>query len=175
MLISAMQPPMNLSPAPGSPAAEQAVGNRESSGNPAVADSLALTPQEQAEVRRLQARDREVRAHEQAHQAAGGSLVSSAASFSYTTGPDGKRYATGGEVGVDTSKGRTPEETLRRAQQIRRAALAPAQPSGQDRAVAAQASRMEAQARQELNAQQRNTTHAYGPDRARGRLLDIHT
>ncbi len=136
---------------------------------------MQLDPREQAEVRRLQARDREVRAHEQAHQAAGGSLVSSAASYSYTTGPDGKRYATGGEVAVDTSEGRTPEETLRRAQQIRRAALAPAQPSGQDRAVAAQASQMEARARQEMNTQQRDAVQAYGPYRETGRLLDIRT
>ncbi len=176
MQISAMPPAVNPSPASlGGPAAAQRGDKRASSGAATATDSLALTPREQAEVRRLQARDREVRAHEQAHQAAGGSLVSSAASFSYTTGPDGRRYATGGEVGVDTSKGRTPEETLRRAQQIRRAALAPAQPSGQDRAVAAQASQMEAQARQELNAQQRSAAQAYGPERATGRLLDIRS
>jgi len=55
-----------------------------------------------------------------------------------------------GEVGIDTSKGRTPEETLARAQQIRAAALAPADPSGQDRAVAAAASQMAADARAEI-------------------------
>ncbi len=131
-----------------------------------------LTPREQAEVRRLQARDREVRAHEQAHQAAGGSLVSAAASFSYTTGPDGKRYATGGEVAVDTSRGRTPEETIRRAQQIRRAALAPAQPSGQDRSVAAQAAQMEAQARQEMN---REPGRGYRETVDPGSLLDLRS
>ena len=82
--------------------------------------------------------------------AAGGSLVTSSASYAYTEGPDGKRYATGGEVGIDTSSGRTPEETLSRARQIRSAALAPADPSPQDRSVAAAASQMEMQALQEI-------------------------
>ncbi|MDR2015563.1 MAG: hypothetical protein LBP99_08110 [Azoarcus sp.] len=101
-------------------------------------------------VEELKSTDRAVRAHEAAHMAAGGSLVTSGASFSYETGPDGQRYAVAGEVGIDTSKGRTPEETLTRAQQIRAAALAPADPSGQDRAVAAAASQMATEARAEI-------------------------
>ncbi|GHT89745.1 hypothetical protein FACS1894101_0900 [Betaproteobacteria bacterium] len=109
-----------------------------------------LTDGDQAEIRELESIDRKVRQHEQAHMAAGGSLVTSSASYSYTEGPDGKRYATGGEVGIDTSSGRTPEETLSRARQIRSAALAPADPSPQDRSVAAAASQMEMQALQEI-------------------------
>ena len=101
-------------------------------------------------VEELKSTDRAVRAHEAAHMAAGGSLVTSGASYSYETGPDGQRYAVAGEVGIDTSKGRTPEETLARAQQIRAAALAPADPSGQDRAVAAAATKMAADARAEI-------------------------
>ena len=58
---------------------------------------------------------------------------------------DGRRYAVGGEVDLDVHWP-TPDETIRNAQQVRSAALAPAQPSGQDRAVAAAASQMEAQA-----------------------------
>ena len=50
---------------------------------------------------------------------------------------------------IDTSAGSNPEETIRKAQTIRAAALAPAEPSGQDFAVAAQATQMEAQARAE--------------------------
>ncbi|NRA58083.1 MAG: hypothetical protein HRU13_08245, partial [Phycisphaerales bacterium] len=46
--------------------------------------------------------------------------------------------------------GRTPEETVQKAQAIRRAALAPADPSSTDRSVAAKASRMEAAARQAI-------------------------
>ncbi|MCL1860196.1 MAG: hypothetical protein FWG52_01500, partial [Proteobacteria bacterium] len=94
-----------------------------------------LSSADRRQVEELKSTDRAVRAHEAAHMAAGGSLVTSGASFSYETGPDGQRYAVAGEVGIDTSKGRTPEETLARADQIRAAALAPADPSGQDRAV----------------------------------------
>ncbi|MEF8713485.1 MAG: putative metalloprotease CJM1_0395 family protein [Accumulibacter sp.] len=104
-------------------------------------------------VQALQQRDREVRAHEMAHVAAGGSLVRGGASFTYEFGPDGQRYAIGGEVGIDTSPGRTPAETLARADQIRAAALAPADPSGQDRQVAAMATRMAMQASMELATQ----------------------
>ncbi|MDR3213532.1 MAG: hypothetical protein LBT71_06405 [Azoarcus sp.] len=106
-----------------------------------------------ADLRRIEemkATDRAVRAHEAAHMAAGGNLVTSGASYSYETGPDGQRYVVAGEVGIDTSKGRTPEETLARADQIRAAALAPADPSAQDRAVAAAATQIAAEARAEI-------------------------
>ena len=110
-----------------------------------------LPEEDQAEVKRLQERDREVRAHEQAHIAAGGRYVQGAAQFEYETGPDGRQYAVGGEVGVDASEVQDDSQaTIQKAQVIRRAALAPAHPSGQDHRVAAAASRMEAKARQEL-------------------------
>jgi hypothetical protein len=109
-----------------------------------------LSADDRRRAEELKSTDRAVRAHEAAHMAAGGSLVTSGASYSYETGPDGQRYAVAGEVGIDTSKGRTPEETLARAQQIRAAALAPADPSGQDRAVAAAATKMAADARAEI-------------------------
>lgn len=108
----------------------------------------ALTEEEQQEVKELEARDREVRSHEQAHISAGGGLAGSA-SYETTQGPDGKSYAVGGEVPIDTSEASSPEGTIAKAQQIRAAALAPAQPSSQDYQVAAQASQMEAEARQE--------------------------
>lgn len=108
-----------------------------------------LTPDEEAQVKELKARDREVRAHEAAHMAAGAGLASGA-SYSYQRGPDGVNYAIGGEVRISTSPGRTPEETIERARQIRAAALAPADPSGQDYAVAAEAVSMEQQARTEM-------------------------
>jgi hypothetical protein len=110
-----------------------------------------LTDEQQAEVVELQRRDAEVRAHEAAHAAAAGSL-GGGASFEYTTGPDGRSYAIGGEVPVRISSGRTPEETLRNAAQVRSAALAPAEPSAQDRAVAVEAAAMEAAARAEMAA-----------------------
>ncbi len=106
------------------------------------------SPEERQVLQQLQARDREVRAHELAHVAAGAGLVRSGAAFSYQRGPDGRFYAVGGEVGIDTSAvPGDPVATQRKAEQIQRAALAPAQPSGQDRAVAAQAARMAMEAR----------------------------
>ncbi|NPV85873.1 MAG: hypothetical protein HPY45_07685 [Anaerolineae bacterium] len=120
-----------------------------------------LDKQQQAEVETLKKRDREVRAHEQAHLAAGGNLVRGGAVFEYKTGPDGKRYAVGGEVSIDTSEvPDDPQATLRKAAQIKRAALAPAQPSAQDYRVAAQASQMEARAAMQLMRQ--NYASAFG-------------
>ncbi len=109
-----------------------------------------LTPEEQRVVDQLQARDREVRAHEQAHQAAAGGIAKGGAHFEFQRGPDGRSYAIGGEVQIDTSEGRSPEETLRKAQAIQAAARAPAHPSGQDYAVAREAATMATEARAEL-------------------------
>lgn len=109
---------------------------------------------EQRQIRELKQRDREVRAHEQAHAAVGGRFAG-APSFSFTRGPDGVLYATGGEVSIDTSAvPGDPEATLRKAQVIRRAALAPADPSPQDRRVAASASQLQLEAQREIQAQQ---------------------
>lgn len=116
----------------------------------------AKRPQEMSEeelraLSELKLRDREVRAHEQAHLAAAGGIARGGPSFEYQRGPDGQRYAVGGEVNIDVGPVHgNPQETIAKAQQIRRAALAPAEPSGQDRAVAAQATAMEQQARAEL-------------------------
>jgi hypothetical protein len=119
------------------------------SGLPQRTDQL--TAEQEAEVTDLRHRDAEVRAHEAAHAAAAGAL-GGGASFEYQTGPDGRNYAVGGEVPVEMAAGHTPEETIRNAAQLRAAALAPAQPSAQDRAVAAEASAMEAAARAEIAA-----------------------
>ncbi len=106
-------------------------------------------------VQRMKATDRKIRAHEQAHVSAAGAYARGGPSFSYQTGPDGMKYAVGGEVSIDTSTiPGDPEATIRKAQVIRAAALAPANPSGQDRSVAAAASKMEAHARQELRKKQ---------------------
>jgi hypothetical protein len=113
-----------------------------------------LTPEQQKTVRELAAIDRKVRAHEAAHLAAAGSIALSAASFGYTRGPDGQSYATSGEVNIDSSPANTPEETLRKAEQIHSAALAPADPSPQDLRVASQAEAMASEARLEILRQQ---------------------
>ncbi|PUA28602.1 MAG: catalase [Cellvibrio sp. 79] len=107
---------------------------------------------EQDQIQELAARDREVRSHEQAHAAAAGQYGSSP-TYSFVRGPDGVSYAVGGSVDVDTSPiPGDPEATLRKAQQLRRAANAPAEPSAQDGRVAAAAAKMELDARAELRA-----------------------
>ena len=152
-------------PAPNEPAAQVSISTagsrlaRESETRAAQATepgaSGELTPDEEREVEDLRQRDREVRAHEAAHKAAAGSLSSGAASFSFTTGPDGRRYATSGEVSIDTSAvSGDPDATVRKLLQVRAAALAPASPSGQDRKVAAQASAQVQAARAEAAQEQ---------------------
>ncbi|MBP7900796.1 MAG: hypothetical protein KAZ85_02250 [Gammaproteobacteria bacterium] len=103
----------------------------------------------------LKARDQEVRIHEQAHAAVGGQYVTSGPSYSYQTGPDGKRYAVGGNVGIDVSPvANDPKATLIKARQVFQAAMAPAEPSSQDYAVAQSAQAMMQQAQQEIATQQ---------------------
>lgn len=109
-----------------------------------------LTQQQLAELQQLKSRDTEVRTHEQAHLSAAGQYARGGASFTYQKGPDGGSYAVGGEVGIDVAKESTPEETIAKMQTIKRAALAPANPSGADKRIAAQANAKETQARQEL-------------------------
>lgn len=121
-----------------------------------------LSEAELLEVVELKRRDAEVKAHEQAHTSAAGNLVQGGTSFDYETGPDGKRYAVGGEVSIDTSTvPGDPQATLIKAQKIRRAASAPVDPSAQDRSVAAEASRIEAQARSEITQQAREKQTEY--------------
>lgn len=112
-----------------------------------------LTPAEKQQVAKLQATDTEVRAHEAAHQAAGGGL-SGAASLSYTRGPDGKMYAVAGEVPISMEEGSTPQETITNAQKVQAAAMAPSNPSPQDYSVASSARVMEMKARQQLAKEQ---------------------
>ncbi|MGB9770679.1 MAG: putative metalloprotease CJM1_0395 family protein [Candidatus Kapaibacteriota bacterium] len=110
-----------------------------------------LSPEEQKRVEELKRVDQKVRAHEMAHIAAGGGLVRGGANFTYEIGPDGKQYAVGGEVKIDMSVNPDdPEGAIQKMQQVRRAALAPADPSPQDRSVAQQASNIEAQMRAKL-------------------------
>lgn len=140
----------------------------QSAGRGAAGKNGQLSADEQAQVRQLKAEDRKVRAHEQAHLAAAGGLATSGTNYTYQRGPDGVNYAVGGEVSIDTSAGRTPEETLRKAETIRAAALAPADPSGPDRAIAAEASQMAMQARMELAQAQSGQAAGGGSDNGAG-------
>jgi len=136
--------------------AEAKAPERDESSANAASDPFAFTPEELRLVQKLRQRDLEVRAHEQAHVAAGGQYVTSGPSYDYQTGPDGRRYAIGGEVGIDTSPiPGDPEATAEKARVLMRAALAPAEPSSQDQRVAAAARSMEVEASADLLEQQR--------------------
>ncbi|USX16499.1 catalase [Oxalobacteraceae bacterium OTU3CAMAD1] len=148
---SAIQPPERAAPRTREDASAPVDAKTAATGG---ASTTTLTPEALKLIDELKARDAEVRQHEQAHLAAAGGLAVSGASYTYQRGPNGVNYAIGGEVQIDTSPGGTPEETIARAATIQAAALAPAGPSGADRAVAAQAQQMETQARAELAQQQ---------------------
>ena len=122
-------------------------------------------------IQQLQARDREVRQHEQAHMAAAGGLLKSGPSYSYILGPDGKRYAIGGSVQIDTSESSDdPEANLEKAKRIQAAALAPAEPSGADLSAAQQGARMEQRARAEI-ARRESAANAYAQEAQVGAYL----
>lgn len=108
-------------------------------------------PEVKQEIRQLQMTEQEVIKHEQAHKSVGGELTGPV-SYTYTNGPDDKRYIDGGEVSIQMKEGATPEETLTILQRVRAAALAPADPSPQDLRVASSATSQMQQVRSEIAA-----------------------
>jgi hypothetical protein len=137
------------------PKTEKAGAPPEKKAADAKKSSDSASSKEAAELANMKRRDLEVRTHEQAHISAGGSLVRGGASFGYATGPDGRLYAVSGEVSIDSSPVQDdPQATIRKMSQVTRAALAPAQPSGQDRAVASAAAKEQMTAQQQSAQQQ---------------------
>ena len=115
-----------------------------------------VSGQESGELREMKERDREVRAHEQAHHRAAGRHAKSGPKYDYQVGPNGRLYAVGGHVDVDVSRvPGDPEATIRKMETIRKAALAPEEPSQKDREVARQAEKLQQEAKQELQAERR--------------------
>lgn len=109
-----------------------------------------LSPEELEQIREMKLRDREVRTHEQAHKNVGGRYTG-AIHLDYDQGPDGRNYAVSGHVSIDVAPVEgDPQATIEKMSVVARAALAPAQPSSADRAVAAQANATAAAARGEL-------------------------
>ncbi|MBE0366598.1 putative metalloprotease CJM1_0395 family protein [Pseudoalteromonas aurantia] len=105
---------------------------------------------EQQQIQELKSRDTEVRLHEQAHARVGGQYAGSP-SYEYQRGPDGNNYAVGGQVMIDVAEiPGDPSGTIEKMQTVRAAALAPAEPSGADRAIAADATQKQAAAQAEL-------------------------
>nr|WP_315257001.1 putative metalloprotease CJM1_0395 family protein [uncultured Duganella sp.] len=166
MSIGALSPSSaHLSSAHSVPPVQLAASTPAAPATPSA--TTQLSSEALALIDQLKARDLEVRQHEQAHMAAAGGLATSGASYTYQRGPNGVDYAIGGEVNIDTAPGATPEETIERARAIQAAALAPAEPSGPDRAVAAQAQQMEMQARAEV------AQRAYGGATATAPSVDL--
>lgn len=121
---------------------------------------------EQQQIKELKARDTEVRVHEQAHASVGGQYAGSP-SYEYQRGPDGTNYAVGGEVQIDVSViPGDPQATIEKMQTVRAAALAPAEPSSADRAIAADATQKMAAAQAELSAPADDEAQAQEPQSA---------
>ena len=134
----------------GTQSTEQAQSNdQKGTGQSSAGLPGKLTEDQQRQVQELKRIDASVRQHEAAHQAAGGPHAGGA-SFTFTRGPDGKNYATAGEVQVDVSAENDPEATLRKMDMVKAAALAPSDPSAQDLRVAQQADATKMQAQREL-------------------------
>ncbi len=144
----------------GGDASSNAAGTEAGKGDgrkqPGKPDVLDLTIAEQKIVDQLQQRDREVKTHEMAHLASAGQYARGGPTYSYQMGPDGRRYAVGGEVAIDLGKEQTPEQTAEKMRVVKRAALAPAEPSATDRQIAATATAMETEARREIQDDRRS-------------------
>lgn len=97
----------------------------------------------------LRRTDQEVKAHEAAHQTAGGPFAGMA-TYDYVKGPDGKNYAVAGKVPIAVPTGRTPEETLKMMKIVKASAMAPGDPSGKDLSVASEADNNASKAKQEI-------------------------
>ena len=115
-----------------------------------------LTQQEEQELAKLKNTDAEVKRHENAHKAMAAGLQTSGPNYEYETGPDGKKYAVAGDVNISYQKSSDPEINLKNAQKLKAAALAPAEPSAQDRSVARKADMEIAKAKQEILEEQQN-------------------
>ncbi|WLR52948.1 putative metalloprotease CJM1_0395 family protein [Bacillus tianshenii] len=138
---------------------QQAI-NKEKSSSERQEKKNEEKPEVRAQIQQLKQNEQKVKAHEQAHMSAGGGLAGGV-SFEYTQGPDGKKYIVGGEVPIQIAKGKTPEQTVQNMEQVKRAALAPANPSPQDHRVAAKASMLQMKAQQEAYKKDKESMEQY--------------
>lgn len=149
------------------------LGAQEAANGEAPENPGGLTEAEEEQVAELRRVDREVRRHEAAHAAVGGAYAG-APSYTFERGPDGQLYAVAGQVSIDTAPvDGDPAATIQKLQIVRAAALAPGDPSAQDRAVAAQAEAGIRRAQAELQAQ-RNEELAGEAEEASGSSNDIN-
>ncbi|MFY8273808.1 putative metalloprotease CJM1_0395 family protein [Pseudoalteromonas sp. SSDWG2] len=145
---------------------QRAVGERDDESS--QQDSSRQDEQQQKEqqqIEELSSRDSEVRLHEQAHATVGGRYAGSP-SYEFQRGPDGKNYAVGGEVQIDVAAvPGDPRATIEKMQQVRAAALAPAEPSAADRAIARDATQKLVQAQTELASQTKEEAQSGDDDK----------
>ncbi|MBX3050912.1 MAG: hypothetical protein KF753_05530 [Caldilineaceae bacterium] len=135
-----------------------------------------LSSEEKEMVKKLQERDVQVRRHEQAHLATAGPHALGGPQYTFQVGPDGRRYAIGGEVQVDMSPvSGDAEATLRKAQQLQQAALAPVDPSGADRNVAMAAAHMAQDARQKIVEERREAAEEIREEKAPEKSKETET
>ncbi|HOP62134.1 MAG TPA: putative metalloprotease CJM1_0395 family protein [Spirochaetota bacterium] len=128
---------------------------------------------EQRVTEQLKARDREVRQHEAAHSRSPELIKVGATRFDYTIGPDGKAYATGGKVTLSTGSARTPEEALSKAEALKKAAMAPGEPSSKDFQAMNAAVAMEHEARNRIYSDSKKNEQSGNPE-LKGLNLNIY-
>lgn len=126
-------------------------GESRGSGSATAKQNQELTAREEKEVKELKRRDESVRQHEMAHFRAAGRYALGRPQYTFERGPDDRRYAVDGRVKIDSSKvPGDPRATLEKARTVRKAALAPRDPSAKDQEVAREAREMEREARRQL-------------------------
>ncbi len=77
--------------------------------------------------------DMDVRSHEQTHATIG--ITTTPISYNYQKGPDGKMYAVGGSVRLDTSIPKDPKMAMEKLDRIKDAVTGVDKPSGADMAI----------------------------------------
>ncbi len=113
----------------------------------AAVDSRGTTLGERYLINQLRARDRKVRAHELLHYRTGRPYTR-APEYWFVTGPRGRRFAITGVTLFDTTLDTSdPEQAIRKLQALKRAALAPRDPSRIDLRVAREFTRLIGQLR----------------------------
>lgn len=109
-----------------------------------------------------------------AHLTVAGTYAIGGPSYTFTIGPDGQMYATGGDVQMDAAPDPSdPKKTIEKARVIEAAANAPADPSSQDRRVAAMAAQMEQTAQRQVQQEQEDRTD--DPSSSYGQQDDVST
>ncbi|AXX92472.1 hypothetical protein CPU12_09465 [Malaciobacter molluscorum LMG 25693] len=78
--------------------------------------------------------DAQTRAHEQTHASL--STTRGAINYTYQMGPDGKLYATGGHVRLDTSIPKDPVAALAKLDELKKASSGPSELSSADASIA---------------------------------------